>query len=95
MPLNVRVAGIGVPLPALFGALVAALSWISVIALLPPEGHLRRRRLDDLRADRLLRLPAPGPRATSLTKRVSVPAEALAKKAPDVEYGTILVPVFG
>ena len=32
---------------------------------------------------------------TSLTKRVSVPAEALVKRQPDVEYGNILVPVFG
>ena len=32
---------------------------------------------------------------TSLTKRVSVPAEALTKTAPTIEYGRILVPVFG
>jgi APA family basic amino acid/polyamine antiporter len=32
---------------------------------------------------------------TSLTKRVSVPTEALTKQEPDVEYASILVPVFG
>lgn len=32
---------------------------------------------------------------TSLTKRVSVTAEALTKQVPEVEYGHILVPVFG
>jgi APA family basic amino acid/polyamine antiporter len=32
---------------------------------------------------------------TSLTKRVSVTAEALTKKAPRIEYERILVPVFG
>jgi APA family basic amino acid/polyamine antiporter len=32
---------------------------------------------------------------TSLTKRVSVTAEALTKQAPDVEYASILVPIFG
>ncbi|MEK6278068.1 MAG: universal stress protein [Actinomycetota bacterium] len=32
---------------------------------------------------------------TSLTSRVSVTPEALTKQAPDVEYGRILVPVFG
>ena len=32
---------------------------------------------------------------TSLTKRVSVTAEALTKKVPEIEYKRILVPVFG
>jgi basic amino acid/polyamine antiporter, APA family len=32
---------------------------------------------------------------TSLTKRVSVSAEALTKQVPEIEYGRILVPVFG
>ena len=32
---------------------------------------------------------------TSLTKRVSVTAEALTKQVPEIEYGRILVPVFG
>ena len=32
---------------------------------------------------------------TSLTKRVSVPAKALTKEPPEVEYGSILVPMFG
>jgi APA family basic amino acid/polyamine antiporter len=32
---------------------------------------------------------------TSLTKRVSVPEEALRKRVPELEYGDILVPVFG
>jgi APA family basic amino acid/polyamine antiporter len=32
---------------------------------------------------------------TSLTKRVSVPSEALVKQEPDVEYASILVPIFG
>jgi APA family basic amino acid/polyamine antiporter len=32
---------------------------------------------------------------TSLTKRVSVTAEALTKRVPQIEYGRILVPVFG
>ncbi|HZA89491.1 MAG TPA: universal stress protein, partial [Solirubrobacterales bacterium] len=32
---------------------------------------------------------------TSVTKRVTVPAEALMKEPPEVEYGSILVPIFG
>ena len=32
---------------------------------------------------------------TSLTRRVTVPAEALIKEVPEVEYGAILVPIFG
>jgi APA family basic amino acid/polyamine antiporter len=33
--------------------------------------------------------------STSLTKRVTVPPEALRKEEPDVEYASILVPIFG
>ena len=32
---------------------------------------------------------------TTLTKRVSVPEQALTKQVPEVEFGNILVPVFG
>jgi APA family basic amino acid/polyamine antiporter len=32
---------------------------------------------------------------TSLTKRVVIPAQALTKEAPEVEYPSILVPLFG
>jgi basic amino acid/polyamine antiporter, APA family len=32
---------------------------------------------------------------TSLTKRIRVPAEALTKEEPEIEYPSILVPVFG
>ena len=54
---------------------------------------LRRRRLD-ARRDRALRdLPARA-RASRSRERFTIPAEAL-QEAPEVEYGSILVPVFG
>jgi APA family basic amino acid/polyamine antiporter len=36
-----------------------------------------------------------GVEGTTLSRRIEVPAEALVKDVPDVEYGDILVPVFG
>ncbi len=93
IPFGIRFRGAELPLPAIFGALVAGLAWLSVFVLHERAvyisggwmvfglvGYFVYRRLVE---------------GTSLTKRVSVPAEALAKRAPAVEYGNILVPVFG
>ncbi len=93
VPLNIGVLGHRLPLPALAGAVIAAFSWVSVIALhrdatLVGGGWM----LFGLVAYFVYRRLVEG---TSLTKRVSVPAEALVKRQPDVEYGNILVPVFG
>ena len=63
-------------------------------ARLPGERALGGRRLDAVRPGRLRRLPAVR-RGTSLTKRVSVPEEALRKEVHEAEYEDILVPVFG
>ncbi|MFN2613025.1 MAG: amino acid permease [Solirubrobacterales bacterium] len=93
VPFNVRARGAELPLPAIFGALVAALSWISVIvlhrgALLLGGGWMLFGLVSYFVYRHFVE-------RTSLTKRVSVPAEALAKREVDVEYGNILVPVFG
>jgi APA family basic amino acid/polyamine antiporter len=89
MPFNVG----ALPVPAVLGAAVAIAAWVSVIVihdearflgagwmLFGLGGYVVYRRLVE---------------GTSLTKRVSVPAEALTKMSPDVEYATILVPVLG
>ncbi|MGZ5376395.1 MAG: amino acid permease, partial [Solirubrobacterales bacterium] len=93
VPLNVTVSGRRLPLPAIFGALVTILAWLSVFALHQTAVYVSGGwMLFGLVAYFVYRRLVEG---TSLTKRVSVPAEALAKKVPLVEYGNILVPVFG
>jgi basic amino acid/polyamine antiporter, APA family len=93
IPLNIAVRGHDLPLPAILAAVVTVLAWVSVIAfhggaLYVGGGWMvfglvayvvYRRVVED----------------TSLTRRVTVPAEALIKQIPEVEYGAILVPVFG
>jgi APA family basic amino acid/polyamine antiporter len=93
VPLNVRIRGRDIPVPAVVGALVAMASWVSVIALhrgalLVGGGWM----LFGLVSYFVYRGLVEG---TSLTKRITVPEEALAKREVDVEFGTILVPVFG
>jgi basic amino acid/polyamine antiporter, APA family len=93
VPFDISVAGKSLPLPAILAAVLTALAWVSVVVFhdsaryvgggwmaLGLVGYVIYRR---------------GVEGTSLTKRVAVPAEALKKEAPDVEYGKILVPVFG
>jgi basic amino acid/polyamine antiporter, APA family len=93
IPLNVRVRGQGLPVPAMVAAVITVLAWASVIAfhdgarylgggwmVFGVVGYVVYRRVVE---------------GTSLTKRVTVPAEALTKEPPEVGYGSILVPVFG
>jgi APA family basic amino acid/polyamine antiporter len=93
VPLNIRIRGADLPLPAIAGLVIAAFSWVSVIAL-----HRDATLVGGvwmvfgLVAYFVYRRLVEG---TSLTKRVTVPAEALAKQQPEIEYGHILVPVFG
>ena len=58
VPLNITVGGRALPLPAIFGGLVS-LRCLDQRHPLPRPGAVRRRRLDGLRPDLLLRLPAP------------------------------------
>jgi basic amino acid/polyamine antiporter, APA family len=93
VPLTVEIAGRLVPLPALTAAVLTALAWVSVIVL-----HDEARwvgsgwMLLGLTFYVVYRRFVEG---TTLTKRVEVPAEALVKDVPEVEYGDILVPTFG
>ncbi len=93
VPLGIKMRGKELPLPAIFGALLATAAWLSVFALHRKAVYVGGGwMLFGVIAYFVYRRYVEG---TSLTKRVSVPAEALAKKASDVEYGNILVPVFG
>lgn len=93
VPLDVRLRGMALPLPALIGFAITGLAWISVLVYHDEArwvgggwmafglvGYVVYRK---------------GFEATSLTKRVEVPAEALRKQAVGVEYVDILVPIFG
>ena len=93
IPLDVTVRGHRLPLPAMIAAVITILAWASVIAfhngalylgggwmVFGLVGYVIYRRVVE---------------GTSVTRRVMVPAEALMKEAPDVAYGSILVPIFG
>jgi APA family basic amino acid/polyamine antiporter len=93
VPLSVRFRGGELPLPAVFGALVSAAGWVAVIVVHQPARYVGfawmaigltlyvvYRRADE----------------TSLLKRVTVPPQVLrAEHAPERDYGSILVPLFG
>ena len=93
MPFDVTVRGRKLPVPAIAGAALMLLLWIAVLAfqenarwvgggwmLFGLGAYVVYRRFVE---------------QTSLTKRVSVPEEALRKEVREAEYGDILVPVFG
>jgi APA family basic amino acid/polyamine antiporter len=93
IPLDVPFRGARLPAPALLAALLTALAWVSVVAY-----HDTARWVGG--AWMVLGLSAyviyrKGLEGTTLTRRIEVPAEALVKGTPRVEYGDILVPVFG
>jgi basic amino acid/polyamine antiporter, APA family len=92
-PGTIRWRGADLPGLAILAAVLSTLAFASVIAF-----HSGARwvgggwMLFGLVFYFIYRGPIEG---TSLTKRVSVTAEALTKKAPRIEYERILVPVFG
>jgi APA family basic amino acid/polyamine antiporter len=93
VPLNVRVGGNELPLPAIAGALISGLGWLSVFWLHEDAVYVGGGwMLFGLVFYVIYRRYVEG---TPLTRRVQVPEASLKKQATDVEYSTILVPVFG
>jgi basic amino acid/polyamine antiporter, APA family len=93
VPFNLPYRGRELPLPAVLGAVVGIAAWVSVIAFHDGARYLGGGwMLFGLVGYVIYRRVVEG---TSLTKRVAVPAGALIKAPPAVEYGSILVPVFG
>jgi APA family basic amino acid/polyamine antiporter len=92
IPLGVRLGGARLPLPAALGALLAGAGWISVVVL-----HEGARiagggwMLGGLLLYVLYRRGQDKP----LTKRFTIPETVLRERGGQVEYGSILVPVFG
>jgi APA family basic amino acid/polyamine antiporter len=93
VPLDVRLGGVEVPVPALIGFVLTGLAWLSVLAyhdearwvggawmVFGLVAYVIYRKLFE---------------ATTLTQRVEVPAEALTGSEVDAEYDDILVPIFG
>jgi APA family basic amino acid/polyamine antiporter len=93
VPWNVGIRGHRLPLPAIFAAVVSGLLWVSVIAFHEEAvyvggGWMAFGLVSYVVYRRLVE-------GTSLTRRVTVPEVSLKKQSAEVEYSTILVPVFG
>jgi APA family basic amino acid/polyamine antiporter len=91
IPFSVPVAGGSLPLPAVAGAIIAGGAWISVIVL-----HSGARVIGGLwmLAGVVFYVLYRRAQGKPLAKRYQIPAEAL-RDVPEVEYGAILVPIFG
>jgi basic amino acid/polyamine antiporter, APA family len=91
VPLSFEWRGKSVPIPALVGALLSFLAWISVIVL-----HSGARYVGSawMACGIVLYVVYRKSQGKSLRKRFTIPAAAL-YEPPEVEYGSILVPVFG
>jgi basic amino acid/polyamine antiporter, APA family len=92
VPLSVAVGRGSVPLPALLGALLSAVGWASVVVL-----HQGARL-----AGGVWMIVGVGlyvvyrrTQGKELTRRFTIPEEALRERGTEAEYGSILVPVFG
>jgi basic amino acid/polyamine antiporter, APA family len=93
VPFNLSVGGHRLPLPAIVGALITALAWVSVLflhakAVYVGGGWMAFGLVFYVVYRRLVE-------GTTLTKRVTVPEVSLKKQPAEVEYSSILVPVFG
>jgi basic amino acid/polyamine antiporter, APA family len=91
IPLSVKIGSGSVPLPAAIGAVTAFAAWISVIVL--HEGARYVGGAWMLGGIALYVIYRRG-QDKSLTQRFTIPAKAL-QEAPEAEFGSILVPVFG
>jgi basic amino acid/polyamine antiporter, APA family len=91
-PLSIEVRGASVPLPAVLGALMAGFGFATVLAFhteasLVGGGWM----LGGLALYLVYRVTEGKP----VYKRVTIPEEALRSEPPEMEFGSILVPIFG
>jgi APA family basic amino acid/polyamine antiporter len=93
MPLGVRFRGGELPLPAVIGGVLSFIAWISVVLL---HSGARYVGFGWMGGGLLLYVVYRTTQGKSLTKRVLVPERALRREATrELEYGSILVPLFG
>jgi basic amino acid/polyamine antiporter, APA family len=91
VPVSLKAGPGTLPLPAVLGALFSMLAWVSVIVLHEGARFVGGAwMLIGITMYVIYRRAQGKP----LTKRFTIPPEALQESAP-VEYGSILVPVFG
>ena len=91
VPLNVRVRGRELPLPALAGAVLSVAAWVATLFYHDEARWLGTAWMGFGLALYVIYRSREG---LSLTRMVEVPAERMSK-VPEVEYARILVPVFG
>lgn len=92
IPVNVRFRGADVPLPAVLGAVLSA---VAFAVLMGYHDGARFLGLAWMTFGLVLYVGYRRYTEKPLLKRVSVPERALRQEVVDVEYGSILVPIFG
>jgi APA family basic amino acid/polyamine antiporter len=92
MPLNIRVAGAELPVPAAIGALLSGAAFLSVLAL---HGGARWVGLGWMAFGAFVYVYYRISEDKPLLKRITVPERVLTRKRAEAEYGSILVPVSG
>jgi APA family basic amino acid/polyamine antiporter len=92
IPLNVRVRGGDLPVPAVLGALLSGAAWVGLVAT-----HEGARWVGTawLAGGLTLYLVYRTSEGKSIFRRVTVPEEALRRERREAEYGSILVPLMG
>jgi APA family basic amino acid/polyamine antiporter len=91
VPLNVRVRGADLPIPALLGAVLSILGWCATFFL---HDDARLFGTVWMAAGLLFYVVYRRREGLSLTGMVEVPAARMSHE-PEITYGNILVPVFG
>jgi APA family basic amino acid/polyamine antiporter len=92
MPFNVNISGKSIPLPAVFGMVFSALIWVSVVWTHPSARWVGFGWIAGGLALYFIYRLSTG---KSLTKRVTVPREALRGEVTEAEFESILVPITG
>jgi APA family basic amino acid/polyamine antiporter len=92
MPFSIKVGSGSIPIPAALGFVMASAAWVSVLIL--HEGA-RYAGGGWLIGGLLLYVIYRRGQDKPLRKRFTIPATALQERGSEVEYGSILVPVFG
>jgi APA family basic amino acid/polyamine antiporter len=92
VPLSIRVRGASVPLPAVAGALFAAIGWVLVVVY-----HAGARYVGSgwLLGGLVLYVIYRKTEQKPLLRRVTIPERALRHETLEPEFGSILVPIFG
>jgi APA family basic amino acid/polyamine antiporter len=92
IPLNVRVRGGDLPVPAVLGALLSGAAWVGLVAT-----HEGARWVGAawLVGGLTLYIVYRTSEGKSIFRRVTVPEEALRRERREAEYGSILVPLMG